>query len=150
MLWSQIVATVFVTTIGLGSLILTIVFSATIGVMVTASHNPEEDNGVKLIDRFGEMMPPTWENHATQLANTRYVKTCVYIIIIIKLYIYYVLINALSTHMIYIDLTMIFYTHVEHSPTKTIYINYLETHTNTTTKYQDENWVLKNTNTSVL
>ena len=33
------------------------------------------------------------------------------------MYIYHALINALSAHMI-------FYTHVEHSPTKTIYIKY--------------------------
>ena len=37
------------------------------------------------------------------------------------MYIYHVLINALSAHMIlYINLNMIFYTHVDHSPTKTI------------------------------
>ncbi|KAG8124081.1 putative Phosphoacetylglucosamine mutase protein [Naja naja] len=42
---------------------------STIGVMVTASHNPEEDNGVKLIDPSGEMLAPTWEEHATFLAN---------------------------------------------------------------------------------
>ena len=40
------------------------------------------------------------------------------------MYIYYALINALSAHMIHINLNMIFYTHVEHSPTKTIYIKY--------------------------
>ena len=33
------------------------------------------------------------------------------------MYSYHVLINALSVHMIYINLNMIFYTHVEHSPT---------------------------------
>ncbi|WVQ96205.1 hypothetical protein IAU59_003308 [Kwoniella sp. CBS 9459] len=42
---------------------------ATIGVMVTASHNPEPDNGVKLVDPSGEMLDPTWEHHATTLAN---------------------------------------------------------------------------------
>ncbi|WVN86981.1 uncharacterized protein L203_102156 [Cryptococcus depauperatus CBS 7841] len=42
---------------------------ATIGVMVTASHNPEPDNGVKLVDPSGEMLDPTWETHATALAN---------------------------------------------------------------------------------
>ena len=47
---------------------------------------------------------------------------CVYIIII--MYIYHALINALSAHMIHINLNMIFYTHVKHSPTKTIYIKY--------------------------
>ncbi|XP_060608956.2 phosphoacetylglucosamine mutase [Anolis sagrei] len=42
---------------------------STIGIMVTASHNPEEDNGVKLIDPLGEMLAATWEAHATRLAN---------------------------------------------------------------------------------
>ena len=55
------------------------------------------------------------------------------------MYIYHALINALSVHMIRINLNMIFYTHVErHSLTKTIYIKYyiyifflnaLQTHT---------------------
>ena len=41
-------------------------------------------------------------------------------ITIIIMYIYYALINALSAHMIHINLNMIFCTQVEHSPTKTI------------------------------
>ena len=32
-----------------------------IGVMVTASHNPERDNGVKLVDPHGEMLEASWE-----------------------------------------------------------------------------------------
>ena len=40
------------------------------------------------------------------------------------MYIYHALINALSAHMIHINLNMIFYTHVEHSSTKPIYIKY--------------------------
>ena len=46
------------------------------------------------------------------------------IIIIIIMYIYHALINALSAHMIHINLNMIFYTHVKHSPTKTSYEKY--------------------------
>ena len=50
------------------------------------------------------------------------------------MYISHALINALSTHTIHINLNTIFYTHVEHSPTKTIYIRYyMETHTHTHT-----------------
>ena len=37
-------------------------------------------------------------------------------LIIIIMYIYHALITALSAHMIYMNLNMIFYTHVEHSP----------------------------------
>ena len=37
------------------------------------------------------------------------------------MYIYHALINALSAHMIHININMIFYTHVKHSPSKTIY-----------------------------
>ena len=56
----------------------------------------------------------------------------------------YTLINATSTHIIHINLNMTFYTHVEHSPSKTIYINYytekqtLPSHTHThTLKHTD-------------
>ena len=45
-------------------------------------------------------------------------------ITIIIMYFYHALINALSAHMIHINLNMIFYTHAEHSPNKTIYIKY--------------------------
>ena len=50
------------------------------------------------------------------------------------MYIYHVFINVLSANMIHINLNTIFYTHVQHSPTKTIYIkHYME---NTHTKMQ--------------
>ena len=69
-------------------------------------------------------------------------------IIIVIMYIYHALINALSAHMIHINLNMIFYTHVDHSPTKTSYRKYyththIHTHTHTH-PHSDcrRNWVL--------
>lgn len=41
----------------------------TVGVMITASHNPEPDNGVKLVDPMGEMLEQSWEKLATDLVN---------------------------------------------------------------------------------
>ena len=38
--------------------------------MITASHNPECDNGVKLVDPAGEMLEFSWESLATNLANS--------------------------------------------------------------------------------
>lgn len=37
--------------------------------MITASHNPEEDNGAKVVDPLGEMLEPVWERIATEIAN---------------------------------------------------------------------------------
>ena len=51
------------------------------------------------------------------------------------MFLYHALINALSAHMIHINLNKIFYTHAEHNPTEAINIkNYMEnTHTPTHT-----------------
>ena len=37
--------------------------------MITASHNPPQDNGIKIIDCDGGMLTPTWEPLAEEIAN---------------------------------------------------------------------------------
>ena len=37
--------------------------------MLTASHNPVDDNGVKVVEPSGEMMVASWEPYATAIAN---------------------------------------------------------------------------------
>ena len=57
-------------------------------------------------------------------------------IIIIIVYIYHALINALSAYMIHINLNTVFYTHIEHNPAKSMYIKYYiwkHTHTHART-----------------
>lgn len=39
--------------------------------MITASHNLEPDNGIKLVDPAGEMLEASWERIATNLANVQ-------------------------------------------------------------------------------
>jgi phosphoacetylglucosamine mutase len=39
--------------------------------MVTASHNPECDNGIKIVDADGGMMAQSWESYAEELVNAR-------------------------------------------------------------------------------
>ena len=41
-----------------------------VGIMITASHNPERDNGIKLSDSNGGMLPIKWEKMATRFANS--------------------------------------------------------------------------------
>ena len=43
--------------------------SQAIGVMITASHNPAVDNGVKIVDPLGDMLEQDWERYATALVN---------------------------------------------------------------------------------
>lgn len=40
-----------------------------IGFLITASHNPAQDNGIKLIDHMGEMFDSTWETIADKIVN---------------------------------------------------------------------------------
>lgn len=43
--------------------------SPVVGVMITASHNANKDNGVKIMDHHGEMIAIQWEQFASKLAN---------------------------------------------------------------------------------
>jgi phosphoacetylglucosamine mutase len=45
------------------------VLSQAVGIMVTASHNPEGDNGLKMVDPSGGMLQAAWEVHAAAIAN---------------------------------------------------------------------------------
>jgi phosphoacetylglucosamine mutase len=45
------------------------------GVMVTASHNHHEDNGVKIIEPDGSMLVQDWELIAEMLINSKDLET---------------------------------------------------------------------------
>lgn len=55
--------------VGILAALRSFVTSSNIGVMVTASHNPKEDNGVKIVDPDGGMLTQTWEQTAESLVN---------------------------------------------------------------------------------
>ena len=79
---------------------------------------------------------PIWKKCLISVGATVFGGICVknnIFSIIIIMYIYHALVNTLNTHMIHINLNLIFYTHVEHSPTKTVHIKYYLTHTHTHT-----------------
>lgn len=41
------------------------------GIMITASHNPACDNGVKLVDSNGSILPKFWEERCSELVNSK-------------------------------------------------------------------------------
>ena len=49
---------------------------ASVGLMVTASHNLSEDNGIKLMDADGGMMDMSWEQYAMDFANASTPEKC--------------------------------------------------------------------------
>lgn len=55
--------------LGLISALRCMKLNANIGVMVTASHNPIQDNGVKLIDSNGDMLESEWEPIVEHICN---------------------------------------------------------------------------------
>jgi phosphomannomutase len=47
-----------------------------VGIMITASHNPECDNGLKIVDPSGDMLQESWEKYAEQFVNCSTVQEC--------------------------------------------------------------------------
>lgn len=57
--------------VGLFAALRSISVNKSIGIMVTASHNPEDDNGVKIVDPDGGMLSQDWEIHGEALVNAK-------------------------------------------------------------------------------
>ena len=51
------------------------------GLMITASHNPVHENGVKMVDPSGGMLSVSWESYSDLLANApdaeHFIQVCV-------------------------------------------------------------------------
>jgi phosphomannomutase len=45
-------------------------FTGAAAIMITASHNMWEDNGVKIIERDGNMLDANWEDFSTMIVNS--------------------------------------------------------------------------------
>ena len=69
----------------------------------------------------GGSIPGPWTNSSYKSESA---SRPIPFVTLIIMCIYHALINAFSSQMIHINLTVIFCTHVEHSPTETIYIKY--------------------------
>lgn len=47
-----------------------------VGLVITASHNEEQDNGIKFVDPNGAMMDSRWEEIVTRVANAKEEQVC--------------------------------------------------------------------------
>ena len=82
-----------------------------------AQNGPAQLGGViSLPIRFALFLHRSCSRYAvrhTESAHSNWMMIMIMLIIIIIMYIYHALIDALSAHVVHINLNMIFYTHVE-------------------------------------
>ena len=65
--------------IGKGLVLCALLTNNTIGVMITASHNNYNDNGIKITDNNGRMISKDLEDIMTHIVNLKYIRTYNYI-----------------------------------------------------------------------